>query len=122
MGIVYDAEGFEYNMVTCDNFKARYRNKLKKIIIEVWNGEKWVYVKTLLDPLTEFRAECLAKVSSKQPVLEQKESQKFGQYLLNELPKKDTFAEKLFNELGLNEKPKKEVTEEEVKKLAEIAK
>lgn len=91
-----------------NELKARYRNKLKKIIIEVWNGEKWIYVKTLSEPLIEFREECLAKVSSNSPVLEQKTPQKFGQYLLNEPSKKDT--------------PRHIPTEEELKQLWEITK
>ena len=88
--------------------KARYRNKLKKIIIEVWNGEKWIYVKTLADPLIEFNAECLEKVSSNSFVFKEKQAQKFGQSLLTEQSKQDT--------------NKHIPTEEEIKKLWEITK
>jgi hypothetical protein len=70
--------------------KARYRNKLSKIIIEVWNGEKWLYVKTLSDPLKEFKAECLAKVSLNDGVNTEKDTQKFSQSQLRELQKQDT--------------------------------
>lgn len=48
-----------------EEIKARYRNKVGKIIIEVFNGEKWLYVKTLSNPLIEFNAECLAKLDKK---------------------------------------------------------
>lgn len=59
--------------------KARYRNKLKKIVIEVWNGKRWIYVKTLADPMIEFKEICLAKVSSKHEQNEEKDGQKFLQ-------------------------------------------
>jgi hypothetical protein len=88
--------------------KARYRNKLKKVIIEVWNGQKWLYVKTLNDPLVDFKTECLAKVSLNAPVNEEKKPQKFGQYLLDAPLKQDT--------------NKKKSTEEELKMLWELAK
>lgn len=90
------------------DIKARYRNKLKKIIIEVWNGEKWLYVKTLADPLTEFKAECLAKVSLNHPIIEEKQPQKFAYELLTEPTKQDT----------IKHKP----TDEEIKKLWELTK
>ena len=70
--------------------KARYRNKLKKIIIEVWNGDKWVYVKTLSDPLIEFKQECLAKVSLNKGENKEKDAQRFSYGLLNEPVKQDT--------------------------------
>lgn len=76
-----------------EQIKARYRNKLKKIIIEVWNGEKWIYVKTLLDPLIEFKEECLAKVSLKQDEKSQINNQKFEQFSLTEQQKQDTNIE-----------------------------
>lgn len=88
--------------------KARYRNKLKKVIIEVWNGEKWLYVKTLRDPLIEFKEECLSKVSLNEAENKPKEAEKFGQYLLTEPSKEDT----------IRHKP----TEEELKRLWEITK
>ena len=72
-----------------NQIKARYRNKLDKIIIEVWNGEKWLYVKTLKNPLIDFSMECLEKVSCNTPILEQKEPQKFGQSILSEPSKQD---------------------------------
>lgn len=77
------------------DLKARYRNKLKKIIIEVWNGEKWIYVKTLLDPLKEFRQECLAKVSLKEPINNQKENERFAYSLLNEPKTQDTIKNEI---------------------------
>jgi len=70
--------------------KARYRNKLSKIIIEVWNGQKWLYVKTLSDPLKEFKAECLAKVSLNEGENTEKSSQKCVYGLLSEPVKQDT--------------------------------
>ena len=72
------------------DLKARYRNKLNKIIIEVWNGEKWIYVKTLSDPLKEFKQECLAKVSFSTGENKEKESEKFAYSLLTEPTNKDT--------------------------------
>jgi hypothetical protein len=91
-----------------NEIKARYRNKLKKVIIEVWNGQKWLYVKTLSDPLVEFKQECLAKVSLNAPINEEKTPQRFGQYLLDEPLKQDII--------------KKKPTEEELRKLWEITK
>ena len=90
-----------------ETIKARYRNKLKRIIIEVWNGERWLYVKTLSDPLKEFNAECLAKVSLNKPILTEKEPQKFSYCLLKEHSKQDT-------------KPK--LSDDEIKKLWELTK
>lgn len=72
--------------------KARYRNKLSKIIIEVWNGEKWLYVKTLSDPLKEFQGECLAKVSQNTSKKAEINHQKFSYEILNEPQNKDTIA------------------------------
>lgn len=72
--------------------KARYRNKVGKIIIEVWNGEKWIYVKTLSNPLVEFKAECLAKVSLNQPKIDQNNVQKCEQSILSEPVKQDTIT------------------------------
>lgn len=86
------------------DIKARYRNKVGKIIIEVWNGEKWLYVKTLSDPLKEFSAECLAKVSLNKPINEQKDTQKFAQDLLPEPLKQDTIPR---NELEILEQAKR---------------
>ena len=43
--------------------KARYRNKLNKIIIELFYEGKWYYIKTLPAPQTLFFKECLEKVS-----------------------------------------------------------
>lgn len=74
--------------------KARYRNKVGKIIIEVWNGDKWLYVKTLSNPLIEFKEECLAKVSLNKEEIENKEPEKFFYYTLNEPKKEDTKLEK----------------------------
>lgn len=106
--------------------KARYRNKLKKVIIEVWNGEKWVYVKTLSDPLTEFRDECLAKVSPKNPILEEKQFQKFAQFSLSELSQKDTSileqAKKAQEDALKFIPPKKKLTDAEIKQLEEMTK
>ena len=90
-----------------NELKARYRNKLKKIIIEVWNGEKWLYVKTLADPLTEFKDECLAKVSQNKPINEPKNPERFVESLLSEPVKQDT---------------KKELSDEEKKILWELTK
>lgn len=73
-----------------EEIKARYRNKLSKIIIEVWNGEKWLYVKTLSDPLKEFQAECLAKVSLSTGQNKEKDSKKFAYDCLSEPLKQDT--------------------------------
>ena len=70
--------------------KARYRNKVGKIIIEVWNGEKWLYVKTLSNPLSEFRAECLTKVSNFKEQNNQNNAKEFAQSLLREPLQKDT--------------------------------
>ena len=69
--------------------KARYRNKVGKIIIEVFNGEKWIYVKTLSNPLNEFKAECLTKVSLNEAQNKEKQAQTFAQSLLNDTLKKD---------------------------------
>jgi hypothetical protein len=87
--------------------KARYRNKLKKIIVEVFNGERWLYVKTLTDPLVEFKAECLAKVSQNSPKNSPNINQTFAQDKLTDTLEKDIIR-----------KP----TEEELKKLWEITK
>lgn len=102
--------------------KARYRNKLKKVIIEVWNGEKWLYVRTLSDPLIEFNTECLAKVSQNKANNEQKQPETFVQDLLNAPKKKDTkpFADRLFDDLGLNSPPKKEVRDDDIKELEDL--
>jgi hypothetical protein len=75
------------------DIKARYRNKLNKIIIEVWNGEKWLYVKTLSNPLKEFEAECLAKVSPNKAENGEKSPQTFAKCLLTERLNKDTKRE-----------------------------
>ena len=87
-----------------DEIKARYRNKLKKVIIEVWNGEKWLYVKTLSDPLKEFRKECLDKVSFYKEQNIVKEPGKFVQPLLNENLKEDTITEKELLKKGIEAK------------------
>jgi hypothetical protein len=70
--------------------KGRYRNKLNKIVAEVFNGDRWIYIKTLSDPLIDFPQECHAKVSLKEPVLTQKDTQKCAQSPLNEPLKIDT--------------------------------
>lgn len=44
--------------------KARYRNKLNKIIVELEYEGKWYYIKTLPPPQVLMEKECLAKVSS----------------------------------------------------------
>ena len=72
------------------NIKARYRNKVGKVIIEVWNGDKWLYVKTLRDPLIEFNAECLAKVSLNKAKNDQKSGETFAYSILTEQKKDDT--------------------------------
>jgi hypothetical protein len=69
---------------------GRYRNKLNRIVAEVWNGSKWVHIKTLADPLKDFPQECLTKVSNSNPINESKEPQKCGQYLLSEPLELDT--------------------------------
>lgn len=56
--------------------KARYRQKLGKTVIEVWNGEKWIYVRTLKNPLIEFRQECLKKCLFSPSLNNKKEVQK----------------------------------------------
>lgn len=71
-----------------EEIKARYRNKVGKIIIEVFNGEKWIYVKTLSNPLNEFNAECLAKVSQNKAKIEDKTPQTFAQAPLTDQEKK----------------------------------
>lgn len=75
-----------------NEIRARYRNKLSKIVIEVWNGQKWIYVKTLSDPLKEFNAECLAKVSLNEGKNEIKDTQKCVYSLLSEQNKQDTIS------------------------------
>lgn len=77
-----------------NDIKARYRNKVGKIIIEVFNGEKWIYVKTLSNPLNEFKQECLAKVSLNKVKKEEKLPDKFAQSSLNESSLKDTLPSK----------------------------
>jgi len=77
-----------------DKIKARYRNKVGKIIIEVWNGDKWLYVKTLSNPLKEFEQECLRKVSLNGPIKQQNQPEKFVQDLLSEVSDKDTVNKK----------------------------
>lgn len=96
--MVYIYENTQGRKRKMTEIKARYRNKLKKIIVEVWNGEKWLYVKTLLDPLTEFKAECLAKVSQNTPKNEEKEAQKFAYDRLGEQQKKDITIEDIKRE------------------------
>jgi hypothetical protein len=82
-----------YSNIIGDNMnkdiKARYRNKVGKIIIEVWNGEKWLYVKTLSNPLKEFNAECLDKVSNSKEQNVQNNAKECAQSLLREPLEKD---------------------------------
>ena len=74
-------------------FKGRYRNKLDKIVAEVFNGEKWIYIKTLSDPIKDFPEECLAKVSQNSGQNVKKGNETFAQSSLTESSnseKKDT--------------------------------
>ena len=78
-----------------EDIKARYRNKVGKIVMEVWNGEKWLYVRQLNSPLDDFKHECLAKLGieclNNTHESNKKTPQTFGYYLLSELLKTGTF-------------------------------
>lgn len=45
------------------DIRTRYRNKLEKIIVELFYEGKWYYIKTLPTPDKLFEKECLDKVS-----------------------------------------------------------
>ena len=75
--------------------ETRYRNKLGKIVVELKIADKWLYVKTLSDPIKDLNQECLDKVSFLIEQNKQKEAQKFSQSALTDVSNKDTEEEKL---------------------------
>lgn len=76
--------------------KARYRNKLGKIIVELFYRDKWNYIKTLPSPEKLFEKECLEKVSylnAQNQEKEQNKSQEVPLILINRNQEKDIMHE-----------------------------
>lgn len=72
--------------------KARYRNKLNKIIVELEYEGTWYYIKTLPDPAKLFEKECLDKVSfleARKYVSDVLNTQEVPTININGTPKKD---------------------------------